>query len=153
MTETLEDELEDGGLGLAPVDYVVIEFEGFEPTGEGLTILVDLVERGIIRILDFEVIKRNEDGSVIGLRAEDVSQFGVASLDVFIGASTGILAQDDFDTIGAILRPGTLGAAILYENTWARPFVKHVLDNGGEVIASGRVTVDELAAALGVKED
>jgi len=148
MTETSEGE----GLGLAPVDYVVIEFEDFEPTGQGLTILVDLVERGIIRILDFEVIKSNEDGSVVGLRAEDVSQSGVESLDVFIGASTGILAQDDFDTVGSILRPGALGVAILYENTWARPFVQHVLDNGGEVIASGRVTVEELAAALDVKE-
>lgn len=144
---------EVGEQDLAPIDYLVLEFESLEPTGEGLDILVDLVDRGIIRILDFEVIKRNDDGTIIGMRAEDVSQQGIASLDVFVGASTGLFSQEDFDTVGAVLRPGAVAVAILYENTWAIPFVHSVRSRGGEVISTGRITVDELAAALESKED
>lgn len=138
---------------LAPVDYLVLEFQDFTPTGEGLAILLDLVDRGIVRILDLKVIKVNEDGTVVGLSAEDISQLDIHALDLFIGASSGLLSGEDFDEVAAVLSPGALGVAILYENTWAIPFVSAVMRNGGEVVASGRVTVDELMAALEASED
>lgn len=133
---------------LAPVDYVVIEFDSLEPSGEGLDILLDLVEQGTIRILDFEVIKRNPDGTVVGLRAEDVEGAGIGAFDVFIGSSSGLLQQDDFDAVGAILQPGSTAVALMYENTWAKPFVRSVRSQGGRVVTSGRVGVAELLAAL-----
>ena len=138
---------------LAPIDYVVIEFEELQPDGEALQIVLDLVDRGIIRVLDVEIIKRNEDGSVVGMRAEDVDQQGVGSFELFAGASTGLFSQDDFDAVGAILLPGATAVALLYENTWAIPFVRSVRSKGGQVIANGRVTVNDLLAALESKED
>jgi hypothetical protein len=140
------------GPALAPVDFVVLEFKDFTPTGEGLAILLDLVDRGIIRILDLKVIKHNDDGVVVGLTAEDISEMGVHSLDMFIGASAGLFSNEDFDAVGELLSPGALGVAILFENTWAAPFVGAVLRHGGEVIATGRVTVNELLAALEASE-
>ncbi len=137
---------------LAPIDYVVIEFDALEPTGEGLDILLDLVDRGIIRILDLEVVKHNDDGTVVGMRAEDVSQMGIGSFDIFIGASTGLFTQEDFDAVAAILRPGAVAVAILYENTWAIPFVNSVRSRGGQVISTGRVSVDDLLQSLKAEE-
>lgn len=137
---------------LAPVDYVVLEFKDYQPTGEGLAVLLDLVDRGIIRILDLEVIKRNDDGTIIGLTAEDISAMGIHSLDVFIGASSGLFSQEDFDAVGAVLAPGSLAVAILYENTWAIPFVTAVMKHGGEVVTTGRVSVTELLSAMEASE-
>jgi hypothetical protein len=133
---------------LAPVDYVILEFDSLEPTGEGLDVLLDLVERGIIRILDFQVLKRNADGTVVGLKAEDVSGTGVGSVDVFIASSSGLLTQDDYDAAAAILQPGSTAVALLYENTWAIPFVRSVRNRGGRVVTSRRVSVDDILAAL-----
>lgn len=137
---------------LAPVDYLVLEFKDYQPTGEGMAVLLDLVDRGIVRILDLQVIKRNDDGTIVGLTAEDINALGVHSMDLFIGASSGMFSQDDFDTVGAVLAPGSLAVAILYENTWAIPFVTAVMKHGGEVVASGRVTVAELLSALQASE-
>jgi hypothetical protein len=33
---------------MGPIDYLVVEFPGSRMTGEGLPLLVDLVDRGII---------------------------------------------------------------------------------------------------------
>lgn len=137
---------------LAPVDYLVLKFTDLQPTGEGLSALVDLVDKGIIRILDFEVITRAEDGTLVGLRAEDVSSQGIGELDVFVGASTGMFGQSDVEVVGEALDPGDTAIAILFENTWAKPFIAAVRSKGGQVIATGRVTVDELAAALQLEE-
>jgi hypothetical protein len=133
---------------LAPVDYVVLEFDSLEPTGEGLEALLDLVERGIIRILDFQLLKRNADGTVVGLKAEDVTGSGAGTVDVFVASSSGLLTQDDYDAVAAILQPGSTAVALLYENTWAIPFVRSVRSRGGRVVSSGRVGVEELLAAL-----
>ena len=61
MTESQIEAVE--GIEVGPVDYVVIEFADAKFTGEGLPILLDLVAKGIIRILDAVAIKANEDGS------------------------------------------------------------------------------------------
>jgi uncharacterized membrane protein len=140
--ETLEEP------ALAPVDYLVLKFTDLQPTGEGLAALVDLVDQGIVRLLDFEVITRAQDGTVVGLRAEDVSSQGIGELDIFVGASTGMFGQSDVEVVGEALEPGDTAIAILFENTWAKPFISAVRSKGGQVIATGRVTVDELAAAL-----
>jgi hypothetical protein len=88
MTEQLDrDAVEEMG----PVDYLVVEFPGSKMTGEGLPLLVDLVDRGIIRILDLVFVKKELDGSVSGLAVADFDADGELDLAVFEGASSGLL--------------------------------------------------------------
>ena len=47
---------------LGPVSYLVVEFPGSRMTGEGFPILVDLVDRGAIRILDLVFVSRDLKG-------------------------------------------------------------------------------------------
>ncbi len=67
---------------IGPIDYLVVEFPGSRMTGEGLPLLVDLVDRGIIRILDLVFVKKELDGSVVGLTLSDLDSDGQLDLAV-----------------------------------------------------------------------
>jgi hypothetical protein len=134
---------------LGPVDYLVIEFPGNQMTGEGLPILIDLVQRGIIRILDLAFITRNADGSIDAVDARAIDQLGIGSLAVFHSEGrSGLLDQGDLDEIGAILDLNSSAGILVYENTWAAPFAGAMRRSGGQLVASGRIPVTDLLAAI-----
>jgi hypothetical protein len=132
---------------LGPVDFVVIEFPDAKFTGEGLPILLDLVAKGVIRVLDAVVIKANEDGSFVSLSVQDLDATGGA-WEVISGWSSGTLKQEDFDEVGAVLAPGSAAAVIVYENSWAGPFAAAMTRAGGRLVAFDRIPVADLMAAL-----
>ncbi len=140
----MDEELEE----LGPIDYVVIEFPGTGMRGEGLPLLADLVERGIIRILDLEFIAKREDGTVVGVDLADVDRDGRLELAAFRGAYSGLLDQDDLAEAGSVLAPGGSAGILVYENRWAAPFAAALRRNGARLVASGHVPLDEVAAAL-----
>ena len=132
---------------LGPIDYLVVEWPaGKQPSGEGLPLLVDLVDRGIIRVLDIAFVRKEDDGSVVGL---DLSEFdGDPVLTVFEGAASGLLGDDDYAEAGAALEPGCSAALLVYENTWAAPFASALRRSGAQLVANGRIPVNALLAAL-----
>jgi uncharacterized protein DUF6325 len=142
------EELEEMG----PIDYLLIEWPGRQPTGEAAPIVVDLVERGIIRILDLAFIAKDEDGSVAGLEITDLGQ-QVEELKVFEGASSGLLSEDDTAEAAKALEPGTSAALLVYENSWAAPFASAVRRSGGQLVAFGRIPVQAILAALEAAEE
>jgi Family of unknown function (DUF6325) len=134
---------------LGPVDYIVVEWPaGKEPTGEGLGVLVDLTERGVIRVLDLAFVHKDEDGTVSGLAIADIDHDGSLDLVQFEGASSGLLRQHDYDEAGAALEPGCSAAILVYENRWAEPLVAAARRSGAQLVASGRIPADELLKAL-----
>jgi hypothetical protein len=134
---------------LGPVDYLIVEWPpGKEPTGEGLDEIVTLSERGLIRVLDLAFVTKGEDGTVAGLAIADIDGDGRLDLAQFEGASSGLLGQDDYDEASAALEPGASAAILLYENTWAAPFVAAMRRSGAQVVANGRIPVEELLATL-----
>ncbi len=142
------DELDEMG----PVDYVVVEWPGEQPTGEAAPLLVDLVDRGLIRILDLAFIAKGEDGSVAGLEISNLGE-EVEELAVFEGASSGLLSEEDIEEAGEALEPGTSAALLVYENRWAAPFAVAVRRSGGQLVASGRIPVQAIIAALDAAEE
>jgi hypothetical protein len=140
-------------LELGPVDYLIVEWPpGKEPSGEGLGILAELSDQGLIRVLDLAFVRKNEDGTVSGLALVDIDGDGELDLIGFEGASSGLLGQEDYDQAGAALEPGASAAILLYENTWARPFVTAVRSSGAQLVASGRIPADELVDHLDTLE-
>jgi hypothetical protein len=142
------DELDQMG----PVDYLIVEFPGNKMTGEGLPLLVDLVERGIIRILDFVFVMKETDGSVHGLAIADLDGDGELDLAMFEGASSGLLGEDDIAEAGGVLEAGSSAAVLVYENTWAAPLAVALRRGGGQLVASGRIPVQALLAAVDAVE-
>ena len=106
---------------MGPIDYILVEWPGRQPNGEVAPHLVDLVDRGLIRILDLAFVAKDEDGTVRGLEIADLGG-EVAELSVFEGASSGLLSEEDIDEAGGAMEPGTSAALLVFENTWAAPF-------------------------------
>ncbi|MEU9307224.1 DUF6325 family protein [Streptomyces sp. NPDC048256] len=138
---------------MGPIDYVVVEFPGNRMTGEGFPLLLDLVDRGLIRILDLLFVRKEEDGSVVGLEIADLTGDGALDLAVFEGASSGLLGQDDIEEAGGALGAGNSAAILVYENLWAAPFATALRRGGAQLVASGRIPVPAVLAALDETDD
>jgi hypothetical protein len=139
---------------LGPIDVVVIGYPAGAPmTGEAVPLLLDLVDKGIIRVLDALIVRKEEDGTFSGLDLSKLDESDVGDLTAFAGASTGLLGDDDAALAAAEIEPGSAAAMIVYENRWAASFIAAVRRNGGELIANQRIGVEELMAALEASED
>jgi len=136
---------------MGPIDYILVEWPGRQPNGEVAPHLIDLVDRGLIRILDLAFVTKDDDGTVAGLELADLGD-GAAELEVFAGASSGLLSDDDLTEAAAALEPGTSAALLIFENTWAGPFAAAVRRSGGQLVASGRIPVEDVLAALDAAE-
>jgi hypothetical protein len=130
-----------------PIDFVLLEFPRDRLTGEAGQALMDLVERGVIRLYDLMVISKDEDGGVEVLEVTDPTSAS-AGFAYFAGARSGLLGDDDVEEAAGAMRPGTVAALIVYENTWAAPFVAAARNSGGELIASARIPAADVMAAL-----
>jgi hypothetical protein len=133
---------------LGPIDYLVIEFPGGRLTGEGLPMLVDLVDRKIIRVIDLLFVKKSAEGAVSSLSIRELDSDGSRGLAVFDGAGSGLLGRDDVEEAGAALEPGSAAALLVYENVWAAPLAVALRKGGAQLVASGRIPVQALIAAL-----
>jgi Family of unknown function (DUF6325) len=142
------DELEPG-----PVDVVVIGYPAGAPmTGEGVPILLDLVDRGIIRVLDARFVRKEADGTFAGFDLARLDPERAGDLTVFAGATSGLLDDDDVAAAAAEIEPGSAALMIVYENSWAAHFIAAVRRNGGELIGHQRVGVQQLIDALDAAE-
>jgi Family of unknown function (DUF6325) len=133
---------------LGPIDYLVIEFPGGRLTGEGLPMLVDLVDRRIIRVFDLLFVKKSADGTIRSVDIGELDADGSRGLVVFNGASSGLLGRDDVEEAAAALEPGSAAAIIVYENLWAAPLAVALRKGGAQLVAAGRIPVQALLAAL-----
>jgi len=143
-----EDQLAEMG----PIDYMVLEWAGDQPvTGEVMPLLLDLVDRGVIRILDLAFLVKAADGSVAAIDFAEVAAKD-AGLAEFEGASSGLLGQDDLEEAANALEPGTVAGVLVWENRWAAPVAVALRRSGGQLVASGRIPVQALIASLDATE-
>ena len=142
------DELEMG-----PIDVVVIGYPAGSPmTGEAIPILLDLVDRGIVRVLDALFVRKDADGTFSGFDLADLDEDTAGDLTAFAGATTGLLDDDDVALAAAEIEPGSAALMIVYENRWSAHFIAAVRRNGGELIGQQRIGVKQLIDALDAAE-
>jgi uncharacterized protein DUF6325 len=139
---------------LGPVDYLVVEFPADKAnfSGEMAAELSALVGRGLVRVLDLLILKKNDDGSVEGFESHDFGDDELGELRALEDELALLLAAEDVESIGAALEPGSVAAVLVYENVWAAPFGAAVRRSGGQLAASGRIPIQALAAALEADE-
>jgi dihydroorotase-like cyclic amidohydrolase len=134
---------------LGPIDIVVIAYPAGAPmTGDAAPLLVDLVDRGVIRVLDAMFVIKNEDGTLSGFDATNLGEKGVGAFTVFEGASSGLLGDEDVATAAEAIEPGSAAVMIVYENRWAAPFIAAVRRNGGVPAAFERIPAQDVIDAL-----
>jgi Family of unknown function (DUF6325)/Short C-terminal domain len=131
---------------MGPVDYMVLEWKGEQPTaGAVQPLLLELVDRGIIRIIDIAFLAKGEDGSVAALEIGGLKQATVAFAE-FEGASSGLLGYEDLQEAATALDPGTSAAVLVWENRWAAPVAAALRRSGGQLVASDRIPIQAILA-------
>ena len=144
----MDDELDIMG----PVDYIVVEFPDARLTGDAFQRLLDLVDGGLVRVLDLVTLRKEQDGSVTVMEIADLDGDGQLDVRVLEGASSGLVDLDDIAEAAGVIEPGSSAAVLLYENLWAIPFVTALRRAGAELVAGGRVPVADLLDALDATE-
>lgn len=137
---------------LGPVSYLIVEFPGSKMAGEAFPLLVDLVDRGLIRILDLEFVTRDPDGSMRAVELRDLDPDGRFDLAIFEGADSGLLDASDFADAASVIEPGSSAAILIFENHWAMPFVQALRQSSAQLVAAGYIPQDTLEASVTATE-
>ena len=140
MTESIDD--------LGPVDYLVVEFPGSRFKGEILPELGDLVQRGIVRVLDLVLITKDDAGGFEAFEFGDAEFGDLGELREMERELADLLSEDDVTAVAEALDPGSTAALLVYENLWAAPFASAVRRAGGQLVANGRIPVQAILGAL-----
>ena len=141
MTERSIDEL-------GPVDYLIVEFpEGQQNfTGEAAAELLKLHDAGTIRIMDLVIMVKDDDGSVDAMELSDVEDLGeFARIEEQLAET---LSADDVAELATVMAPGSVAAALIYENLWAAPFASALRRAGAQMVSAGRIPIQALIAAV-----
>jgi hypothetical protein len=141
---------EPDNIEMGPIDYLLIEWTGRQPRGEAAPLLLDLVDRGIIRILDLSFFHKDEQGNVAVIALADVE--AIEGFEELVGAASGLLSEEDLEEAAEALEPGTSAALLVFENSWAGPLAAALRNNGGQLVASGRIPVQAVIDALDAAE-
>jgi hypothetical protein len=139
---------DENGVALGPISYLIVEFPGNKMTGDGLNELVNLVDAGLINVLDLRFVCRGDDGSIAGIALSDLDGDGELDVAIFEGVSSGILDQSDFDDAKDVIQPGSSAAILIFENRWATGFVEGLRRGGAELVAAGYIPHGDIAASL-----
>ena len=145
------DEVEDID-ELGPVDWIVVEFPGSRFNGQIAPALLDLVERDLIRVLDLLVLKKDADGSLEAFELSDLDEGEIGGLREYESELAMLLSEEDVTSLAAAIEPGSSAGVLVWENTWAAPFVSAVRRSGGQLVASGRIPIQALLAAIEADE-
>jgi hypothetical protein len=137
---------------MGPVGYLIAEFPGNRMSGEAFPLLLDLVDRGLIRILDFVFVRKDSDETMTSVELSDLDRDGTLDLAVFEGASSGLLGDDDLRDAATVIEPGSAAGILIYENRWAAPFASALRRGGAQLVASGYIPLDAIAASLDATE-
>jgi hypothetical protein len=143
----------DGVDELGPVDWIVVEFPGSRFNGEIAPALRDLVDRDLIRVLDLLVLKKDADGELESFELSDLDTTEIGELRNYESQLAMLLSEDDVTAVAAAIEPGSSAAVLVWENTWAAPFASAVRHSGGQLVASGRIPIQALLAAVEADND
>ena len=142
--ESLDESIDEMG----PVDYLVVEFPGDRAnfTGEMADALGDLVDAGTIRLLDALVLRKDDEGNVDAYELDELDQAG--ALRALEGQVAEIIAAEDVVNLAAAMENGSTAGVLVWENSWAAPFASAARRAGGQLVATGRIPIQAIAASM-----
>jgi hypothetical protein len=138
---------------LGPVDWIVVEFPGSRFNGQIVPALLDLVERDLVRVLDLLVLKKDADGTLEAFELSDLDEGEIGELRTYESELAMLLSEEDVTSLAAAIEPGSSAAVLVWENSWAAPFASAVRRSGGQLVASGRIPIQALLAAIEADEE
>lgn len=127
---------------LGPVEYLVVEFEGNQFSGEIIPALTALLDKGLVRIIDLAVISKDRDGRVTILEGNELHTDVGDALASWDGELTGMMSEADLMLAAEELHNNCTAAAMLFENVWAAQFLRAIRNANGQVLVNVRIPHD-----------
>lgn len=129
---------------LGPLEFVVVGFEGNRFTGQILPELRAAREKGIIRVVDLFLIKKDEDGNIATMELSDLSGEEAEQFAFLTGDILSLLAPEDIEQAARNIPNNSSAALLLFEHTWAIGLKEAIRNAGGVALAGGLVAPDVL---------
>ena len=126
-------------MAYGPVEMLVVKFPGNQFTGELAPALQDLVDTGLIRLIDLLFVLKDSDGAVLVYEQNGWGDEVAAIFEPLVQPDDELLSQDDAESIGVLLEPNSSAAVLLFENSWAANFVQALRNANGELIMNARI--------------
>jgi hypothetical protein len=136
-------------MAYGPIELLVVGFPGNRFSGEITPALAELVEGGLIRIIDVLFIQKDAEGNVTETELTDLVADVYEALDPLVAEVANLLTHDDALALATSLAPNSSAGILLFENVWARRFADAVVNANGEVLINERiprVVIDQLLA-------
>lgn len=132
---------------LGPLEYVIVAFEGNKFTGEIVPALTDLLDKGLVRVIDLAVVSKDENGNVTIFDANELSADVARALVKLDGECTGLLSEEDLRMAAEGMKNNSTEVAILFEHVWATRFSQAVRKAHGTLVMNVRIPHDVVEAA------
>lgn len=133
---------------LGPVEILEVEFPGNQFTGELAPALAELIETGMIRIIDFLFVGHAEDGSVLVTEFNDLGESLVQIYSPLISEVSGLISDEDVAALSESLPTGSSAAIMLFENVWATRFAEALRNANARVVVNERIPMRVIDAAV-----
>jgi len=137
-------------MALGPVEILCIKFPTAFVKDEIVGALRSLVDAKTIRIIDILFIKKSVDGEVTINEVDDVGDIDYSLFTPLIADISGLISDEDVQTIAQSLDNDSFAALMLFENTWATTFRDAILKADGQLLLNARIpsqVIDQVMAA------
>jgi hypothetical protein len=104
-------------------------------------------------VLDLLVLKKDSDGSLEAFELSDLDEDEVGELRSYEAQLAMLLSEEDVAAVAEAIEPGSSAGVLVWEDTWAAPFASAVRRSGGQLVASGRIPIQALLAAIEADEE
>lgn len=132
---------------LGPVEYLAVVFDGNQFKGEIVPALTELLDAGLIRIIDLAVVSKDGDGDVVILEAGELKDDVASALARLDCEFAGLLSEEDLLLLAEELPNQSTAAAMLFENVWAARFAQSVRNANGQLVMNVRLPHNVVEAA------
>ena len=133
---------------LGTVDWIVVEFPGSKFNGEVAPAIMDLVDQGLIRVLDLLIIKKNDEGEFEVFEAGDLDDSELGELRHDEAELAMVLSEQDVIDLAEAIQPGSSAAVLVWENLWSAPVGTAIRQAGGQLVASGRIPTQAILSVI-----
>jgi hypothetical protein len=120
-----------------PVEFYLVGLEGDRPSPGVIDALGELIDAGTVRLLDFVVISKSDEGDVTVVEIEDQSEeYGFGGIEF---GAIGLAGDEDIEEFAAVVEPGASAALVVLELAWAKRLAEKLSASGAQVLSAERI--------------
>ncbi|MDN7024364.1 DUF1269 domain-containing protein [Methanoculleus sp. FWC-SCC1] len=133
------------GRVMGPVDFLIVKFPGNKFSGKIAPELARLEQNGIIRVMDFVFVMKDETGKLVNVETDSLEgEVGAAYREV-ARRTDEWFTEDDIEAFTENLPKNSSGLLLLVENLWAIRFKEALMDADVELVEMGRIPPETIA--------